>query len=78
MKTPAAIEQLHWPTLSMLNAIGCVAVLFFSRVPVSFPLFRLLLSFTKRQLNTCLESITKLSKVCLTRLPTRFLTRLLV
>ena len=30
----------------MQNAIGCVAVLFFSRVPVSFPLFLLPLSFT--------------------------------
>ena len=35
-RTPAAIQ----------NAIGCVAVLFFSRVPVSFPLFLLPLSFT--------------------------------
>ena len=35
-KTPAAIQ----------NAIGYVAVLFFSRVLVSFPLFLLPLSFT--------------------------------
>ena len=36
MKTPAAIQ----------NAIGCVAVLFFSRVPVSFPLFPVPFSFS--------------------------------
>ena len=36
MKTPAAMQ----------NAIGCVAVLFFPRIPVSFALFLLLLSFS--------------------------------
>ena len=36
MKTPAAMQ----------NADGCVAVLFFSRVPASFPLFLVPLSFT--------------------------------
>ena len=36
MKTPAAMQ----------NADSCVAVLFFSRVPVSFPLFLVPLSFT--------------------------------
>ena len=36
MKTPATMQ----------NADSCVAVLFFSRVPVSFPLFLVPLSFT--------------------------------
>ena len=41
-------EEREWMKMpaAMQNAIGCVAVLFFSRVPVSFPLSPVPFSFT--------------------------------
>ena len=51
MKTPAAMQ----------NAIGCVAVLFFPRIPVSFALFLLLLSFSFSLRKTWVILVKKLS-----------------